>query len=180
MKRVNFKFLIITTILCLSPIILGIVFYNMLPDMIAVHWGFGGISYQPKNIALFVIPIIITLIHMVLCVIIDTQDKNKDANKKMGQVTKMIIPLLSIVLMTILILYSLDANINIGKIVCIFVGLMFIVLGNYIPKTKSNLVMGVRTKGTLSNEQTWKRANKVAGYAMVAIGMVFLIVIFFV
>ncbi len=39
MKKINMKSLIITSIVCLLPIICGLMFYNELPESIAIHWG---------------------------------------------------------------------------------------------------------------------------------------------
>ena len=39
MKKINMKSLIITSIVCLLPIIFGLIFYNSLPENIAIHWG---------------------------------------------------------------------------------------------------------------------------------------------
>ena len=39
MKNINIKSLVITSSVCLLPIICGLIFYNNLPESIVIHWG---------------------------------------------------------------------------------------------------------------------------------------------
>ncbi|MDB5097894.1 MAG: hypothetical protein JWM80_2315 [Cyanobacteria bacterium RYN_339] len=51
-------------------------------------------------------------------------------------------------------------------------GLLFVVLGNYMPKLRRNPYMGIRTPWTMGNEEVWYRTHRVAGRIMVATGLV--------
>ena len=63
MKKIDWKILIITSLICIIPIIFGIVLYEKLPDQMAVHFGINNEpnEYAPKEFALFGIPIFMTL-----------------------------------------------------------------------------------------------------------------------
>ena len=50
--------------------------------------------------------------------------------------------------------------------------LLLAVLGNYLPKTRYNYVMGVRTPWTLSDERVWDQTHRLAGPLMMAGGVV--------
>ena len=54
-------------------------------------------------------------------------------------------------------------------------GVLFIVLGNYLPKTRQNWFLGIRTPWTLSSEYTWEKTHRLAGRLFVLVGFVCLI-----
>jgi uncharacterized membrane protein len=51
------------------------------------------------------------------------------------------------------------------------IGVMFVVLGNYMPKVRSNWFVGVRTPWTLSNDEVWYRTHRLTGKVMVIAGL---------
>ncbi|KCZ50896.1 SdpI family protein [Hyphomonas pacifica] len=42
-------------------------------------------------------------------------------------------------------------------------GALFILIGNYLPKTRSTFMMGIRTPWTLSSDMTWEKTHRLAG-----------------
>ena len=57
-------------------------------------------------------------------------------------------------------------------------GVMFIILGNYLPKTRQNWFLGVRTPWTLSSEYTWEKTHRLAGRLFFGVGFVCLLAAF--
>jgi uncharacterized membrane protein len=51
-------------------------------------------------------------------------------------------------------------------------GLAFVGVGNLLPRMRPNVVIGLRTSRTLSDEAVWRDRNRVAGYVSVALGAV--------
>ena len=66
------------------------------------------------------------------------------------------------------------------RVVIAGTGLLFIVLGNYLPKTRQNWFLGIRTPWTLSSEFTWEKTHRLAGRLFFAAGFVCLISAFIV
>lgn len=54
-------------------------------------------------------------------------------------------------------------------------GVFLIVIGNVLPRVRSNWWFGLRTPWTLSSERVWTRANRVAGYLLMGAGIVLLV-----
>lgn len=48
---------------------------------------------------------------------------------------------------------------------------LFIVIGNYLPKTRSNFMIGVRTPWTLSSDHTWEKTHRLAGKLFILTGV---------
>lgn len=59
-------------------------------------------------------------------------------------------------------------------------GIMFIIMGNYLPKTRQNWFFGIRTPWTLSSEFTWEKTHRLAGRLFFLTGFVCLISAFIV
>lgn len=51
------------------------------------------------------------------------------------------------------------------------VGFLFFVLGNYLPKTRYNYVMGIRDFWTLADEGVWDRVHRLAGPLFMLLGV---------
>jgi len=51
------------------------------------------------------------------------------------------------------------------------VGAVFLILGNYLGKVRSNYFFGVRTPWTLSSELSWNKTHRLAGRLFVVLGM---------
>ena len=73
MKKINVKSLVITSIVCLLPIILGLIFYNELPESIAIHWGINNNpnGYFSKPAFVFGMPIMMVALQIFCCVCSD-------------------------------------------------------------------------------------------------------------
>ncbi|MGZ3343526.1 MAG: SdpI family protein [Caulobacteraceae bacterium] len=54
-------------------------------------------------------------------------------------------------------------------------GLMFVVLGNFLSKVRYNLIMGIRTPWTLANEGMWDKTHRMAAPLFVMGGLFILI-----
>lgn len=61
------------------------------------------------------------------------------------------------------------------RIVIAGTGILFIVLGNYLPKTRQNWFLGIRTPWTLSSEYTWEKTHRLAGRLFFGVGFLSLL-----
>ena len=131
MKKINFKILVITSIVCLLPIVLGLAVYNELPEIVATHWGIDNTpnGFMPKTVFVFAIPIFMMLMQIFLCVITDVFDKYKEVNKKATSVCKWIIPIITVILYIATISYALGHMVDIRAVAMLMVGIMLIVIG---------------------------------------------------
>ena len=54
-------------------------------------------------------------------------------------------------------------------------GIVIVVLGNYMPKTRNNRNIGFRLPWTRYNDTTWRKSNKFASYVMMIVGAISII-----
>lgn len=50
-----------------------------------------------------------------------------------------------------------------GLLAQIFMGVVMIVIGNYLPKTHRNYIIGIRLPWTLENDENWRKTHRLAG-----------------
>ena len=176
MKKIDLKMLIITCLVCLLPIFIGIVFYNQLPEKVAIHFNINNEpdGYFSKPAFVFGMPAIMVVIQSFCCIVNDVQDKNAEANKKAVRAFKWIIPIITVILYTVTIVFALGNTLDIRRIVMIMLGLEFIVLGNYTPKTKGQL-NGMKKL----NEEDYKKIARPVGYMLIIDGVLCFISILF-
>lgn len=182
MKKINIKNLIITSVVCLLPIICGLIFYNELPEHIVIHWEIDNNpnGYFSKSLFVFGMPIMMLFLQIFCCIVSDLSDKNSEANKKAVKVYKWIIPIITVVLYIVTIAIALGNSLDIRKIVMILLGILFIISGNYMPKVRSDYYMSAKIFWVKNkNEQLVNKAIKISAYGLIICGILFILSILF-
>lgn len=59
--------------------------------------------------------------------------------------------------------------------ICVPLGILFMVMGNYMPVTKRNSTLGIKTRATLSSENVWNKTHRFAGPVQVVCGLAIII-----
>lgn len=170
-KKIKWKILIITSLICLVPIIFGVILYDQLPEQIAVHFGLNNEpnSFASKEFALFGIPLFMTALQIICCISSDYMEQKKQ-NKKYITIYKWIIPIIGMVLYLTMLAYSSGINLDMRMIVCITIGIIFAIIGNYMPKTEINKLQMYYIRNDF-----WEKIKRPAGYFFVIIGLAFII-----
>ena len=129
---------ILSSIVCLLPLILSIAVYNDLPEQIAIHWGVSGDpdNHIPKAIAAFGMPFLFFVLNIVSKARLNNDPKRDDAPQTMRAVIAWIIPILSLIAVPITLFISMGANIPIAVIIPALVGAVLVICGNYLPKSR--------------------------------------------
>lgn len=177
----------ILTILCVAGTAALLVFT---PDIVPVHYDFSGIVDRfGSKYELIVFPIITLVMEIILIVSAKQLNKKKEyTNEKIILITGVLIT----ILLTVLGFYfeikamkynpseitSIDLDIN--KFTSIVIGILLVVMGLLMPKAKRNSLMGIRTKWSMANDETWKKSQVFGGVASIACGLVMIIASIFV
>lgn len=164
---------IFTALLCLTGTIPGIMFYGELPERLPVNFD---INDQPDNYAskafvVFGMPVLMCILQTVCCAYAFEREGEK-VPKRARLVIRFIIPVLTVLLETVTIMFSLDRRIKVGTTIMIFLSLMMIILGNYLPKCRRNYTFGVKFPTTLKSDYVWDKTNRLAGRLCIAAGII--------
>lgn len=166
MIKKHLKLLIITTIITLLPIAAGLILWQQLPEQVPTHWNINGEvdGWLSKPFAVFALPAILAAFHW-LCVVITSVDpKKKNHSDKMISLVFWIIPLLSVVLNVLTYATALGKQIQVDLVMPMVLGVLFVIIGNYMPKCKHNYTIGIKISWTLNSEENWNKTHRLAGW----------------
>ena len=130
--RVDRKTLIYSVVICLLPILIGVYYYSVLPSEIAIHFGVDGKpnSFMSKDIEIIVLPLFCAILQVVISLSADA----KNTPKKGAMLIKSIIPIVSVIGQCALLTYAMNSSFEIREYTVFTIGIIFMVLGNYLPK----------------------------------------------
>lgn len=161
--------------LIIIPIIAGALLWDKLPDSIATHFDASGNpdDYSSKLTTVIGIPIVLLVLQLVAaCVIVE--DKKGSVPERVYGVVLYILPAVSIVVMTFVYSRALGAELNALPVIFAILGIVFIVVGNYLPKARQNKIFGIRIAPTLESKRNWDASNRFAGWVMCILGFIIL------
>ncbi len=175
--KISKKLWIATLAVCLVPLIAGAILYSRLPEQVVTHWGINGEpnGSSSRLFAAFGLPLFMAAMQCLLLFVLSTDPKKKNMDPKLVSVAFWIVPVLSVLVSALTLCYAMGVKVSVERIAPALVGILFIVLGNYLPKTKQSYTMGIRLPWTLNSEENWNRTHRLAGFLWVAGGILFLI-----
>lgn len=174
----NKKNVILMWILALIPLISVAILYGKLPAEVPMHWGVDGtVGYGPKY-QLFIIGGL-SLFMAAMFQFMPKIDPRKNNYGKFGKYYDLFcifMELFLMIVMGIVLSESLyPGKISVGHIVPLFCSILFIFLGNIMPKIKNNFFFGFKTPWTLSDPDVWNKTHRLSGILMFITGFITLI-----
>ena len=172
------KTLIITTILILLPILAGVILWNQLPQQFPTHFNAAGEvdGWSSKAFGVFGLPVILVAFQW-LCVVgsLKMDPKAENLQGKMFSLVLWIIPVLSVVMNALVYCTAMGMDMKVQVIVPLLMGLLLVIIGNWLPKCKPTWTLGIKLPWTLADEDNWNRTHRFAGPIWVAGGMVIML-----
>ncbi|MDM8147783.1 SdpI family protein [Priestia megaterium] len=150
-----------------------------LPATMPIHWGANGEAdgFATKINAMILTVGIMVLIYFIIAFVprIDPRKENYKYFSKTYNILLNAVLLLFFFVNMSTILQGLGYNVPMSYIAPIMAGLVFIIIGNYLQRVRSNYFMGIRTPWTLSNETVWKKTHRLSGKIFFIGGLLILI-----
>ena len=173
MKYIKWKSLIITSVVCLLPILLGIALWDSLPDTMAIHFDINNTpdNFASKGFVVFGLPAMMMILQIICCFINDINSHKHGERIKFERITKWIIPVMTVVLQVITLGYGLGWDIDIRKAASLIVGVILITTGNYLPKFDYIKNYDIDTEKA-------RKINRFIGFETVITGLLFIISMF--
>ena len=173
MIKKNLRLLVVTSVVILLPILAGVFLWDRLPQQVPFHWNMAGEvdGWSSKPFAVFGMPLI--LLGAQWCAVLATlaDPKKQNHSEKILQLVFWIIPVLNLLLSVATYTSAMGGSVRMEVLSTVFIGLLFVVLGNYLPKCKQNYTIGIKIPWTLSSEENWNRTHRLAGWIWVAGGV---------
>ena len=173
MLKANKKTLIIASIVTILPILIGLLVWDRLPDVMATHFGMDNEAngWSNKAFAVFGLPLFLLAMEWIAAVVTSQDPRRQNISPKMFSLVLWIIPMVSVVCGAAIYTYNLGMKVDISFFAMLFTGLLFIVIGNYLPKARQNYTIGIKIPWTLADEENWNRTHRAAGHLWVAGGI---------
>lgn len=161
-------------VLSLLPVILAAAVYQKLPQQIPTNWGFDGhVSYGPKS-TLWTLAGMAPFLAVLFQVLpfIDPKKKNYLKFENVYQSFQIFFQVFMLVMVGIVITESLcPGTVQVSTLVTAMCGVLFMFIGNIMPKFRQNFFCGFRTPWALSDETVWNKTHRLGGRLMFLAGI---------
>lgn len=173
MFRKNKGRILLTTAVTLVPILVGLALWGVLPERVPTHWNAAGEmdGWSSKAFAVFAIPGIIAGLHL-FCVAATCLDpRGRDQTGKVVGLVLWICPVISLLCAALTYTAALGVELRVWMVVPAVLGVLFIALGNYLPKCRRNYTIGIKVPWALDSEENWNATHRFAGKVWVVGGI---------
>lgn len=144
-----------------------------------VHWNLDGEPdrFGSKLEALLAMPLVAAVLTVLFVVLpyFDPRRKNLERSAKLWNAAAIGVVLMIAGLHVFLVLGATDQVSDIKSFLVVGLSALFIVLGNYLGKSRPNWFAGVRTPWTMSSDYSWEKTHRWAGRLFVLTGVVTLV-----
>ena len=176
LKKLKPKMLL-TSLIILLPIVIGLILWDRLPDQLVTHWDAKGVpnGWSSKPFAVIGLPFFLLAVHWICMIGTAADPKAQNHSEKILTLVLWICPATSLFCQSAILTEGLGTPLPIANIGSCFVGLVFIIVGNYLPKCKQNYTIGIKIPWTLNSTENWNHTHRFAGPLWVFAGILIMI-----
>lgn len=152
--------------------------WSMIPEgtQLPVHFGIDGAPdrFGSKEEALLIIPAVAVGITILFWLLpkIDPRRSNIAQSGKFWNVVAISIVAFMALIQALIILSATGHQLDITSYMLPGLSALFIVIGNYLSKTRPNWFAGIRTPWTLSSDYAWSKTHRAGGILFMLSGLV--------
>ncbi len=167
---------IISTLFIIATLVVAAILYPSLPEMIPTHWNaqgeIDGYMKKPGGVLMMPAMALATFIIMKIIPLISPKGFRTDKfSDVIGVLQVTLVGFMSIVAILVL-LEAHGLNVLINEVIIAGVGLLFVVIGNYLGKVRKNFFIGIRTPWTLASDEVWNRTHRMGGKLFMLSGVI--------
>ena len=149
--------------------------YPHLPARAAIHWNADGQpnGYASRFWAVAIWPLLILGLALLAAALPRISPKRFEMESFAGIYTALMLVIQGVVLLlgVAAMLAGAGHAVPMATVAPLAVGVLLMVLGNYMGKLRRNFFMGIRTPWTLASEAAWERTHRLAGWTYVLAGL---------
>ena len=170
----NKKSLILSSVMVLLPMVAGIILWDQLPERMPSHWGIDGQvdGWSGKFFGVFGLPLMMLGFHWICALAMKLDKQNQTgSNRKVMDMILWLFPAMSVMMSGFVYASALGEEIRMTTLMTVPMGLLFVIIGNYLPKCRLNSTLGIKLKWTFNNEENWNRTHRIGGITWVICGL---------
>ncbi len=153
--------------------------FDKLPDQMPTHWNIEGQAdaYMSKNSAILLFPGITLAIALLFPILsmIDPRKEKYVLFRRPWLILQTVFVLFFAYMYFVSLYIALNPNVPITPFILGGIGVLFIVIGNYLGKVRQNYFVGIKTPWTLHSEEVWNKTQRIGGWTFLFAGIVILI-----
>ncbi len=168
MDKKFWKFAWLASLLCLLPLVAGFLLWEQLPAQMANHWNIAGQAdgWADKLWVVTSLPLMMFGGEWLMVGGLFLDRRNVGQNPKLIRVLLMLFPVISNVMGLLLYATAMEYPLSMPSVsgwMFALLGLLFVAMGNYLPKCRQNATLGIKLPWTLYNEENWNRTHRFGG-----------------
>lgn len=155
----------ISSVVILLPMVFGLIIWNRLPQNMVSHWGADGVADKTatKAFMVFGMPLILLALQWLMLLVETVLGKKRPQNSKIVTMQYVIVPVLSLVVHGFIYSAALEKEWNLFALIPVLIGILFLYIGNYLPKTTRNRTVGIKLRWTMGNDENWQKTHRLGG-----------------
>ena len=168
------RMVLLTSLITFVPMIVGLILWKQLPEEIAVHFNAQGVAdnWDSKAFVVFLMPLFLFVMHLITGFITLHDPKKQNISDKMFLLVLGIIPFTALILCIVTYSDALGFNLSMNMLGNLFLGIIFIIVGNYLPKSRQNYTIGIKLPWTLNDTDNWNKTHRFAGILWLLCGLI--------
>lgn len=150
--------------------------YPALPDPMPTHWNAAGQpdDYTAKSAGaaiLAAVPLFVMLVFKIIPAISPHGYRTESFTGVLNALMTASV-VFGCVVSVAAIRAALGAEHNMSTIVMVSVGVLFMIIGNFLGKVRKNFFLGIRTPWTLASDEVWAKTHRLGGWCFVIAGAI--------
>lgn len=154
--------------------VIGFVLFKDLPAQMPMHWNIAGEvdNYIDKSLAIIIFPSIALVVTFMFLLIsrIDPRKKNYELFKRSWIILQSTIVIFLAYMYFVTLYLTFNPEISIIPFIFTGIGVLFMVIGNYLSKIRQNYFVGIKTPWTLDNEEVWNKTHRLGAVLFFIVG----------
>ncbi|MCI5828054.1 MAG: SdpI family protein [Lachnospiraceae bacterium] len=174
MKQQKWKYVLSSMMIALPVLIFWILVNTRTEEMKVT----GGLTTGNMMVIVGIQTVLLLAVHL-LCLYVTMKDRgNQNQSKKAIGMVFWIVPIISFFATGICMKAVFDLPYDLTFFVFVLLGLLFMLIGNYLPKCRRNFTLGIKVKWALCNDENWNMTHRFGGKVWVLAGLALLILAF--
>ena len=171
----NKKTLFSLVAVILTTWVVAFIYEPKLPEQIPTHWNIHGEvdGYTSKPWGVYMLPLISTATSLLLLLLpmISPKGFKLDTARKVYDIIVLVMAIFMFGIMVLMFEAGMNGEIDMNQWILVAMGVLFVVIGNYLTKVPKNFFMGIRTPWTLASDEVWYKTHRLASWTFVLAGL---------